>query len=61
MNNAVAIIVGAVVIAAAILIVFRWQIASPGATMLLDRWTGTVVVCDLIRQQAPAKLNCEPR
>ena len=43
MNNALAILIGAVIIAAAILIVFRWQLV-PGV-MLLDRWTGTVVPC----------------
>jgi hypothetical protein len=42
MNNATAIVIGAVIIAAAILIVFRWQFDGG---LLLDRWTGTVVQC----------------
>jgi len=59
MNNAWAIIIGAVMIAVAILIVFRWEIASPGV-MRLDRWTGTVVLCDVSRDVRPTKANCEP-
>jgi hypothetical protein len=67
MSNALAIIIGAVAIAAAILIVFRWQFVSPGG-MLLDRWTGTVILCDPItricnpitRKGPPAKANCGP-
>jgi hypothetical protein len=35
-------------LAAAILIVFRWQIsAAPGRVYRLDRWTGHITVCDL--------------
>jgi hypothetical protein len=56
MNNSVAIIIGAVVIALAILIVFRWQVGMPGL-VLLDRWTGTVVLCD-VNPNRPAKANC---
>jgi hypothetical protein len=67
MSNALAIIIGAAAIAAAILIVFRWQLVSPGA-MLQDRWTGEVILCDPItrichpitRKGPPAKTNCEP-
>jgi hypothetical protein len=66
MSNALAIIIGAAAIAAAILIVFRWQFVSPG--VLLDRWTGEVILCDPItricnpisRKGPPAKANCEP-
>jgi hypothetical protein len=43
MNYPLAILIGAVIIAAAILIVFRWQLTADGS--LLDRWTGTVVGC----------------
>jgi hypothetical protein len=43
MNNATAIVIGAVIIAAAILIVFRWQLVPD--LYLLDRWTGRVVPC----------------
>lgn len=37
----------AVIIAVAILFVFRWQAAPLGGAgvILLDRWTSTVVVC----------------
>jgi hypothetical protein len=51
MSNATAIVIGAVIIAAAILIVFRWQLV-PGA-MLLDRWTGTVVPCETKHSSDP--------
>ena len=47
MNNPTAIVIGAVIIAAAILIVFRWQLAPPGE--LLDRWTGTILQCITVR------------
>jgi hypothetical protein len=57
MNNATAIIIGAVIIAAAILIVFRWQFNGA----LLDRWTGTVIQCVAGSGPLPAKVNCEPR
>lgn len=42
-----AVIVGAVAIAAAILLAGRWQIADGqgGAVYRIDRWTGQVVVC----------------
>jgi flagellar basal body-associated protein FliL len=53
MNNAVAIIVGAVVIAAAILIVFRWQVAMPGP-ILLDRWTGRFSNATPSREHQPS-------
>lgn len=42
-------IIGAIIIAAAILFVFRWEIATAGAdrdsVLILNRWTGTVTVC----------------
>jgi uncharacterized membrane protein len=60
MNNALAIIIGSVIIAAAILIVFRWQLGGPEPIMLLDRWTGTVIHCIPIGSP-PAKINCELR
>jgi hypothetical protein len=54
-----AIIAGALIIAAVIAVVFRWEIASPGI-MRLDRWTGAVVLCDAGNER-PAKANCEAR
>lgn len=37
---------GAAIIAAAILYVFRWEVAmSPDKIVLLDRWTGHAVQC----------------
>jgi len=58
MNNALAIVIGAAIIAAAILFVFRWEYAMG---MLLDRWTGTVIQCTAGSGTLPAKANCEPR
>ena len=54
-----AIIAGALIIAAVIAVVFRWEIASPGI-MRIDRWTGAVVLCDADNER-PAKANCEAR
>jgi hypothetical protein len=54
-----AIIGAAIIIAVSILIAFRWEIASPGI-MRLDRWTGTIVLCD-VGNDRPAKANCEPK
>jgi hypothetical protein len=58
MNNALAIIIGAVIIAAAILIVFRWQLDGEE---LLDRWTGTVLRCGIAHTaQGKAVIRCPP-
>ena len=58
MNNATAIVIGAVIIAAAILIVFRWQY---GTGALLDRWTGTVLRCGIAHTaQGKAVIRCPP-
>lgn len=54
-----AIVLAGVLIAAAILFVFRWQVAGP-APLLLDRWTGKVVACDVPAHDRPLKLPCEP-
>jgi hypothetical protein len=46
MARAVAIIVAALVVAAAIAFVFRWQIAANASNVyLLDRWSGHVAEC----------------
>jgi hypothetical protein len=47
MKVALAIVGGAVIIAAAILILGRWQISgqSPYLRYRLDRWTGNVELC----------------
>jgi hypothetical protein len=40
------IVLGAAIIALAILFVGRWQIAgAPNAALRIDRWTGKVVAC----------------
>jgi hypothetical protein len=60
MSMRLAIIIGAALIGAAILIVFRWEIVGPGI-MRLDRWTGDVVLCDPNTTVRPVKANCEPK
>ena len=52
-SPSVAILCGAVLIAVAILVAFRWQIAPAGslrAVHRLDRWTGNVTLCQLTGQ-----------
>jgi len=52
-----AVIIGAL-IAAAILIVFRWQISAgpPSRVYRLDRWNGTVILC---YEQSGGRFGCE--
>ena len=46
MARAVAIFLGALVLAAAVAFVFRWQIAANASgVFLLDRWNGHVAEC----------------
>jgi len=49
MTSPVAILAGAALIAAAMLFVFRWEIAAGPTTVpvvRLDRWTGGVTICN---------------
>jgi hypothetical protein len=54
-----AIILGAALIAGAILISLRWQISGMDA-MRLDRWTGTVTQCQTWIN-LPGKIICDNR
>jgi hypothetical protein len=46
MARAVAIFLGALVLAGAVVFVFRWQIAANASGVyLLDRWSGHVAEC----------------
>jgi hypothetical protein len=48
MRTAVAIVIAGILIAAAILIAFHWQIgAGLGFVYRLNNWTGHAIVCDL--------------
>jgi hypothetical protein len=48
MREPIAVLIAGVVIAVEILLAFRWQIsAAPGFVYRLDRWTGTIMRCDL--------------
>jgi hypothetical protein len=61
MSTPLAIVIGAALIAVAILLVFRWEVAMPGV-IRLDRWTGSVVHCTLQGSgQAPEKADCKPK
>lgn len=52
MGNSIAILVGSALIAAAILLVFRWDMAAfGGEAYRLDRWTGHVVACSAPNQK----------
>ena len=71
MLNAAAIVVAGALIAAAIAVVGRWEIAGTGQVMYrVDRWTGDVRACAITYEDwrglsAPTTfgnaLNCEPR
>lgn len=55
MTNPVAILIGAALIAVAILYVFRWEIAAGPPTVpvvRLDHWTGKVTVCNASQDAA---------
>ena len=44
----IAVLIAGLLIAAAILISFRWQIsAATGVVYRLDRWTGNIIACEL--------------
>jgi hypothetical protein len=48
MRVPIAIMIAGSLIAAAILLAFRWQItAATGVVYRLDRWTGHIVACEL--------------
>lgn len=56
-----AILGGAVLLSGAILIVFRWELASsshPTTTYRLDRWTGTVAAC---QRAGMYEVQCAPK
>lgn len=55
MGAPIAILIGAVAIAGAILFAFRWEVALGSGhppVVRLDRWTGTVTVCNINPQAA---------
>ena len=46
MRNPIAIVLAGIIIAAAILLAFRWDITvERGVVYRLDRWTGRVTAC----------------
>jgi len=51
---------GLLIIALAILFVFRWSVspAEPRGAVLLDRWTGAVTRCWPATVDAGHKMNC---
>jgi len=60
MNTGIAIIIAAIVLAVSVLFLFRWELSGP-VPLLLDRWTGKVVVCDVQSHDRPLQLNCSPK
>jgi hypothetical protein len=55
MGRNIAIVVGAGVIAAAMLFIFRWEIGSYGGMAIrLDRWTGNMVASN-----APSQMTVD--
>jgi hypothetical protein len=63
MGTPAAILLGAIVIAAALAYSLRWEVVSSGdGVHRLDRWTGSVALC--IPQRASAttiKYDCETK
>jgi hypothetical protein len=45
MSAVVAIVLASAILAAAILVTFRWEISAPNYIYVLDRWTGNVSIC----------------
>ena len=63
MSSAKAIIIGAALIAVAILFVFRWQITATQdyGVIRLDRWTGSVTGCAVADNRASQLMACSAR
>jgi len=59
----ISILLGAVIIAAAIAFSFRGEVAvvggEPPLSYRLDRWTGAIALC--VPQKGALKLDCEPK
>jgi hypothetical protein len=60
MSTPVSIVIGAALISVAIMVVFRWEVSGPGI-LRLDRWTGSIAVCDFDLHTSPTMANCEPK
>jgi hypothetical protein len=51
MERNISIVVGAAIIAAALVFIFRWEVTAAGSTMVrLDRWSGEMVGCNVENQ-----------
>ncbi len=65
MGNSAAILIGSVIIAAAILFSLRWEVAlAPNVTVRLDRWTGAVTYCTpkaMPQSVQPIPFDCEAK
>jgi hypothetical protein len=69
MGTSISIIVGAIVIAAAILVTNHWEIVSTSGGLLvvdrLNRWTGSIEICAVDpntihgSEVAGARLSCD--
>jgi hypothetical protein len=69
MNISAAILVAAAIVASSIVFTFRWEVAlgpQQPPVVRLDRWTGTVTVCNIMpdaadtaaRNHAAVSLDC---
>jgi hypothetical protein len=58
-DTPIAIVVAALIVAAAIAFVFRWEVVGgPNLALRLDRWTGVIAWC--VHEAAENKLDCTP-
>jgi hypothetical protein len=55
MERSASILAAAVIIAAAILFIFRWEISAGTTVVRIDRWTGAVSGCTALLNQADAE------
>jgi hypothetical protein len=59
MSGPISTIIGAIIIAGAVLFAFRWEIAPAGSMVYrLDRWTGQIQVCNA---SVESQLQLTPR
>jgi hypothetical protein len=63
MSVPAAIVVGAVIVAAAIALTSHWSVQPVSGRvggLLLNRWTGEVVLCTIPATTTPSYLDCRP-
>jgi hypothetical protein len=54
----IAIVIGSIIIASAILFVGRWEISTPlSGPVLLDKWSGKVLACTTVTDETQRRLE----